>query len=181
MYEEMSKCKELFTKFGGHPMAAGLSMEEENIEVFRDVINENCGLTQEEMEPKIHIDVPMPMDYVSMDLIREFEILAPFGKDNTKPVFADKNLRISRMWIIGKNQNVLRLSLKTENGSPLSAIYFGDIEKMLSYMKNKFGESEVEAAFVGRENQIRMAFVYYPKINVFREMENIQFEIQNYQ
>ena len=138
-------------------------------------------LTQEEMEPKIHIDVPMPMDYVSMDWIREFEILAPFGKDNTKPVFADKNLRISRMWIIGKNQNVLRLSLKTENGSPLSAIYFGDIEKMLSYMKNKFGESEVEAAFVGRENQIRMAFVYYPKINVFREMENIQFEIQNYQ
>lgn len=181
MYEEMSKCKELFRKFGGHPMAAGLSMEEENIAVFRDVINKNCGLTQEEMEPKIHIDVPMPMDYVSMDLIREFEILAPFGKDNTKPVFADKNLRISRMWIIGKNQNVLRLSLKTENGSPLSAIYFGDIEKMLSYMKNKFGESEVEAAFVGRENQIRMAFVYYPKINVFREMENIQFEIQNYQ
>ena len=139
MYEEMCKCQELFTKFGGHPMAAGLSLPEENVEVFRKRINEVCTLTEKDLQPKIRIDVPMPLDYITKDLVRQFSILAPFGKDNTKPVFADKNIRIKRMAVLGKNKNVLKMSLVTQNGLSISGIYFGDIEGFLCDVEKTYG------------------------------------------
>ncbi len=181
MYEEMCKCQELFTKFGGHPMAAGLSLPEENIELFRKKINELSVLTEQDKKRKIRIDVPMPMDYVSLDLVREFSLLAPFGRDNTKPVFADKNIRIKRMSILGKNRNVLKLSLITSQGRLVSGIYFGDLDKFISYMQEKFGKEQVNAAFEGRENTVELSMVYFPKINDFRGEEELQFEIQYYQ
>ena len=180
MYEEMCKCSELFTKFGGHPMAAGLSLPQENVEPFRQKINEYASLTDDDLVPKIHIDVPMPVDYVSMRLVSEFSVLAPFGKDNPKPVFADKNLRVSRMWIVGKNNNVLRLSLISSYGTPINAIYFGDIESFFDYIRQRFGTDALEAAQRGRFNNIVLSVVYSPKINVFRENESLQFEIQYY-
>ena len=180
MYEEMCKCSELFTKFGGHPMAAGLSLPQENVEPFRQKINEYASLTDDDLVPKIHIDVPMPVDYVSMRLVSEFSVLAPFGKDNPKPVFADKNLRVSRMWIVGKNNNVLRLSLISSYGTPINAIYFGDIESFFDYIRQRFGSDALEAAQRGRFNNIVLSVVYSPKINVFRENESLQFEIQYY-
>ena len=180
MYEQMCKCSNLLTKFGGHPMAAGLSLPEENVELFRKQMNENCPVRAEEIVQSIHIDVPMPVDYVTNALVEEFSILAPFGKDNPKPVFADRNLKISRMWVIGKNQNVLRMTLVSEQGRPLSAIYFGDIEAMRTYLVEQYGTQEVEKAFHGRENNMQISIVYSPKINTYKDSETLQFEIQYY-
>ena len=181
MYEELCKCQELFSKFGGHPMAAGLSLPEENIPVFREKINKLARMSDMDQMPKVRIDVPMPMSYVTLDLVREFSILEPFGKDNTKPVFADRNLRVKRMWIIGKNRNVLKFSLVTEQGNVKTGIYFGDIEAFCAYIEEKFGRAQLEAALEGRENDIRLSLVYFPKINNFRGEEELQFEIQYYQ
>lgn len=180
MYEQMCKCSNLLTKFGGHPMAAGLSLPEENVELFRKQMNEKCPFRAEEIVQTIHIDVPMPVDYVTNALVEEFSILAPFGKDNPKPVFADRNLKISRMWVIGKNQNVLRMTLVSEQGRPLSAIYFGDIEAMRTYLVEQYGTQEVEKAFHGRENNMQISIVYSPKINTYKDSETLQFEIQYY-
>ena len=180
MYEQMCKCSNLLTKFGGHPMAAGLSLPEENVEIFRKQMNENCPFRAEEIVQTIHIDVPMPVDYVTNALVEEFSILAPFGKDNPKPVFADRNLKISRMWVIGKNQNVLRMTLVSEQGRPLSAIYFGDIEAMRTHLVEQYGIQEVEKAFHGRENNMQISIVYSPKINTYKDSETLQFEIQYY-
>ena len=180
MYEQMCKCSNLLTKFGGHPMAAGLSLPEENVEIFRKQMNENCPFRAEEIVQTIHIDVPMPVDYVTNALVEEFSILAPFGKDNPKPVFADRNLKISRMWVIGKNQNVLRMTLVSKQGRPLSAIYFGDIEAMRTYLVEQYGIQEVETAFHGRENNMQISIVYSPKINTYKDSETLQFEIQYY-
>jgi single-stranded-DNA-specific exonuclease len=180
MYEELCKCRHLLTKFGGHPMAAGLSMEKENLTAFREEMNRSCTLTEEQLQPKIYIDVPMPLDYVSMDLVREFQVLAPFGKDNERPVFADRGLRISRMWIIGKNKNVLRLSLKTSSGRPVSGIYFGAVEDFCNYFKEQYGSAAVEAAFAGRDNPIVFSAVYQPSVNSYRGEESLQFEIRHY-
>lgn len=180
MYEQMCKCSNLLTKFGGHPMAAGLSLPEENVELFRKQMNENCPFRAEEIVQTVHIDVPMPVDYVTNALVEEFSILAPFGKDNPKPVFADRNLKISRMWVIGKNQNVLRMTLVSEQGRPLSAIYFGDIEAMRTYLVEQYGTQEVEKAFHGRENNMQISIVYSPKINTYKDSETLQFEIQYY-
>lgn len=181
MYEEMCKCQELFTKFGGHPMAAGLSLPEENIAEFRRRINGYCTLTEEDFCEKIRIDVPMPVDYVRMDLVEEFRLLAPFGKGNPKPVFADRNLAVSRLWVVGKNQNVLKLNLVSQYGLQIGAIYFGDIPKFQDYLEEKYGAEQVEAAFAGRKNEILLSVIYAPKINYFRDQVSLQFEIQAYQ
>lgn len=161
-------------------MAAGLSLPEENIESFREKINALADLKDEDFIPKVRIDVPMPMDYVTEDLVREFSLLEPFGKDNTKPVFADKGLRIKRMWTVGKLNNVLRLTFVTSSGKPVSGIYFGDIDAFTRYLVQKFGRTEVEAAFGGKPNSIDISIIYFPKINSFRGVDELQFEMQYY-
>ena len=181
MYEEMCKVKDVFFKFGGHPMAAGLSIEADRVDEFRRRINENSTLTEQDLMEKVKIDVPMPVSYVTKELVREFEILAPFGKGNPRPVFADKNMYISRMWIVGKNQNVLRLSMVSADGKPVSAIYFGDIDTFIGYLSEKFSSEDVDLAMRGRQNRLVISVVYAPKINSFRDEENLQFEIQFYQ
>ena len=181
MYEELCKCQELFTKFGGDPMAAGLSLPEANVEIFREKINACCGLTEEDFIPKIKIDIPMPVDYPDIPLVNELLLLEPFGKANVKPQFADKNLGIDRAVVVGKNQNVLKLTLKTERGKSISAVYFGDVEEFREYYGRKYGENEVQQAFLGRTNGIRMSVVYYPEINRYQGNESIQIVIKNYQ
>ena len=181
MYEEMCKCQDLFTKFGGHPMAAGLSLPEENIAIFRERINALATLTEADLTPKVRIDVPMPLDYVTRELVQELGILAPFGKDNTKPIFADKDVSIKRLMIMGKNRNVIKLSMITANGTPAIGIHFGDVEAFLTYIENKFGKEQLEAAMNGMSNNIRLSLVYFPKINSFRGVDELQFEIQLFQ
>lgn len=180
MYEEMTKCKELFTKFGGHPMAAGLSLPEKNVEVFRQKLNENTALTEEDLRGKIVIDVPMPLDYISKPLVEELNILEPFGKSNEKPVFADKNLRILSMGIFGKNKNVCRMQVKSQGGTALSAVYFGQVEKFLDFLQGKYGQEAVGRAMSGQGGEMLVSFIYYPEINVFNGKESLQIIVKNY-
>ena len=161
-------------------MAAGLSLPIDNIDVFRQKINELSSLTEQDLTPKVRIDVPMPMDYVSKELVQEFAMLAPYGKDNTKPVFADKDISVKRLMIMGKNRNVLKLSLVTANQTPVTGIYFGDIEGFLDYVAAKYGKEQLEAAMKGMPNNILLSLVYFPKINTFRGVDELQFEIQLY-
>lgn len=181
MYEEMCKCSELFTRFGGHPMAAGLSMNESDVDVFRKRINELAELPEEDLIPKVKIDVPMPMDYVTKDLVREFSLLQPFGKGNPKPVFADRNVRISRMWTVGKTRKIWKMTLITQSGRPVPGIYFGDPDQFMDDISNRFGADELDASMHGRSNAITLSIVYFPKINSYRGEESLQFEIQYYQ
>lgn len=180
MYEELCKCRECFAKFGGHPMAAGLTLAED-VAVFREKINACCELTEDDFIPKIRIDIAMPAAYPTVSMVRELALLEPFGKGNNKPQFADKNLSVARASVVGKNQNVLKLNLRTEHGEPVSAVYFGDVEAWRAYYSAKFGTDEVDAAFLGRANQIRMSVVYYPEINDYQGMESVQLVIRNYQ
>ncbi|SES09372.1 single-stranded-DNA-specific exonuclease RecJ [Lachnobacterium bovis] len=178
MFDEMCKCRELFIKFGGHPMAAGLSMEETKINVFRKKINEISPLVNEKLTEKVHIDFYMPVDYVTMDLVRQLNVLAPFGKANEKPIFVDKNLKIRRMIVMGKNKNVLKLFLISEKGAEVTAIYFGDINEFEEYLIDKYGEEEVNNAFLGKNNKILISMVYYPTINAYNNNESLQFQMQ---
>lgn len=180
MYEELCKCRECFLKFGGHPMAAGLTLAEDVV-VFREKINACCELTEDDFIPKIKIDIAMPAAYPTIPMVRELALLEPFGKGNGKPQFADKNLSVVRAYVVGKNQNVLKLNLRTEHGEPVAAVYFGDVEAWKAYYGAKYGADEVDAAFSGMANRIRMSAVYYPEINDYQGMESVQLIIRNYQ
>lgn len=161
-------------------MAAGLTLATDAA-VFREKINACCELTEDDFIPKIKIDIAMPAAYPTVSMVRELALLEPFGKGNGKPQFADKNLSVDRAYVVGKNQNVLKLNLKTEHGEPVSAVFFGDVEAWKAYYSAKFGEGEVKAAFSGRANQIRMSVVYYPEVNEYQGMESVQLVIRNYQ
>lgn len=181
MFEEMNKCKELFSKFGGHPMAAGLSMAEEDIENLRKVLNEKTSLTDEDFISKVSIDVPMPIDYVTEELINELEILEPFGKGNTKPVFAEKNLKIISLKILGKNKNVIKMFVENEKGIKMEALHFGNPDDFYDYLCHKFSKTQVDCLYVGEQTNLTMSFTYYPTVNEFNGRKTLQIVIQNYQ
>ncbi len=181
MFEEMMKSQELFIKFGGHPMAAGLSMKEENIEKLRRAFNEKTTLTQEDFIPKVLIDVPMPIDYITEELVEELELLEPFGKGNTKPLFAEKDLNVLAARILGKNKNVIKMQVENKAGCVMDALYFGDVEAFQKDLTEKFGQQEIEKLFLHRQNQVYLSVTYYPTINVYRECRSLQIVIQNYQ
>lgn len=180
MYEEMTKCSEYFTKYGGHPMAAGLSMPEKQVEQFRRRINELTQLTQEDLIPKVTIDVPMPLDYITKELIEELKILEPFGKGNEKPVFADKQIHIISIGIFGKNKNVCRMQVKKQGSASLTAIYFGDTEAFLKFLEQKYGAKAIEKALQGKGEDIQVSLVYYPEINTYQGRETLQIIVRNY-
>ena len=165
MFAEMSRCRELFTKFGGHKLAAGLSLEEEKIEVFRKRINELADLTEEDLQMKVSIDMRLPFPYINEELIHELKILEPFGKGNGKPLFAESKLRVIQPRIFGKNRNVLKCRLEDQQGNQMEAVYFGEVEDCLRQMEKK---------------QI-MSFTYYPSINEYMGRRTIQLTIVNYQ
>ena len=165
MFAEMSRCRELFTKFGGHKLAAGLSLEEENVEVFRKRINELADLTEEDLQMKVSIDMRLPFPYINEELIHELKILEPFGKGNGKPLFAESKLRVIQPRIFGKNRNVLKCRLEDQQGNQMEAVYFGEVEDCLRQMEKK---------------QI-MSFTYYPSINEYMGRRTIQLTIVNYQ
>lgn len=181
MFDEMIRCQELFSKFGGHPMAAGLSLPEENLSIFRRRINELCTLTEEDFIEKIMIDVPMPIDYITEELIEELHLLEPFGKGNTKPLFAEKNLCFLKAAILGRNRNVFKFLVQNRVGVSMEALYFGDIEGMEQYIREKFGDLEMEKLFQGRPNGVTLSVTYYPSVNEFRGSKSLQIVVQNYQ
>ena len=181
MFAEMSKCAELFSKCGGHPMAAGLSLPRENMEAFHKKINENSVLTEDDFIPKVTIDVPMPISYITERLVEELGLLEPFGKGNTKPLFAEKSLNILSARILGKNRNVIKLQVLGAAGTVMEAMYFGDVERFQEYLREKFGHTETEKLFQGRENAVTLSLAYYPGINEFRGNRTLQIVIQSYQ
>lgn len=180
MYEEITKCKELLTKFGGHPMAAGLSMPKENLPIFQKQLNEKTTLTKEDLVEKVTIDVPMPIDYINEKLITQLELLEPFGKGNNKPLFAQKHLKLLSGSILGRNKNTCKLFVESENGCQMEALFFGEIETLLEEMTEKYGAREVDNLMQGRNNSIYLDCTYYPSINEFRGMRTLQIIIQNY-
>lgn len=164
MYEELVKCSDLLTQFGGHPMAAGLSMEEKNVELFRRRLNDNCTLTEQDLIPKIMIDVPMPISYLSKKLTEQLKVLEPFGKGNSKPLFAQKNLRAVGIRVFGRNRNVAKMLLIDENGIKMDAVYFGEAQEFVDFV----------------QAHDTISVTYYPEINVFHGRENLQVVIKNY-
>ena len=164
MYEELVKCSDLLTQFGGHPMAAGLSMEEKNIELFRRRLNDNCTLTEQDLIPKIMIDVPMPISYLSKKLTEQLKVLEPFGKGNSKPLFAQKNLRAVGIRVLGRNRNVAKMLLIDGNGIKMDAVYFGEAQEFVDFV----------------QAHDTISVTYYPEINVFQGRENLQVVIKNY-
>lgn len=164
MYEELVKCSDLLTQFGGHPMAAGLSMEEKNVELFRRRLNDNCTLTEQDLIPKIMIDVSMPISYLSKKLTEQLKVLEPFGKGNSKPLFAQKNLRAVGIRVLGRNRNVAKMLLIDENGIKMDAVYFGEAQEFVDFV----------------QAHDTISVTYYPEINVFQGRENLQVVIKNY-
>lgn len=164
MYEELVKCDSLLVQYGGHPMAAGLSIEEENVEKFRQTLNDNCTLTEEDMIPKIVIDVPMPISYINEELVEQLSILEPFGKGNTKPLFAQKNLRVLKVEIYGKTQNTVKLQLRDPSGAVMDGLYWGEAKEFADFARS----------------HETISVTYYPRINSYMGRESLQIVIQNY-
>ena len=165
MFAQMCRCRALFTKFGGHKLAAGLSLEEGNVQRFRETINTLCDLTEEDLQEKVSIDMQLPFPYITEQLVQELELLEPFGKGNPKPLFAGKDLRVISPRIFGKNRNVLKCRLEDMQGNQMEAVYFGDVEKCLKTMEEK----KV------------MAFTYHPSVNEYMGRRNVQVTIVDYQ
>ena len=180
MYDKMSECKELYTKYGGHKLAAGVSMPEENVEAFRAYLNAHSGLTDEDLVEVMHIDVPMPMSYVTPELVRQLSLLEPFGNGNPKPVFAQKNVRVCRGRILGKNRNVGKYRVADENGREYDMMYFGDLEQWHAFLSAHFGQEETDRLYAGGSRAIVISVIYYPDINVYRGVESLQMVMQDY-
>ena len=178
MFEELLKCKDLLGKFGGHPMAAGMSIPSENIDKFREKLNEVTTLSDEDIIPKVSIDMPLPINKINYKLIDEIALLEPYGKGNPKPNFAVKGLMVKAARILGKNNNVLKLNL-TDGYLNIDGIYFGDIEVALEIIKNKFGEYEYNKMLNGQTNMVKIDIVYFPDINEYNGRKSVQLLIQN--
>ena len=180
MYEGLNRVKHLLSKFGGHKMAAGLSMPEENLEQFRKEINEKSGITPEDLNEKIAIDMQLPFECVNEKFIGELAVLEPFGKGNARPVFAERQVQVESARILGKNKNVLKLQVKDLHGTRMDAMYFGDVNTFVEYVREKFGDIACEGLLRGHGHGIVMAFTYYPDINEYQGVRTPQIVIQNY-
>ena len=180
MYEELNKCKELLTKFGGHRLAAGLSLPKENVGKFREMLNKKCTLTEEEMKEKVTIDMEMPFGCVTEGLVKELELLEPFGKGNTKPVFAARDVTLLGARILGRNRNVLKLQVQDVNGCRIEAMLFHHADDFLGKLEEQYGKTEVEALLKGRGRQIRISMTYYPDINEYMGKKTPQIVVTHY-
>ncbi len=181
MYEEMTKVNHFFTRYGGHKMAAGLSMEEKDVDCFRREINAICRLKQEDMEEKVHIDVPMPVSYVSWPLVEELERLEPFGNGNPRPLFAQKDLEFLSARVLGKNRNAVRFTVLDDKGKRWEMMAFGDPDSMDAYLAERFGQAAVDGLYRGRGEGIRLSVAYYPSVNTWQGNEKLQLIMKYYQ
>lgn len=178
MYEELCKCEEYLTQFGGHPMAAGFSLKEADIDAFRRKLNEACTLTEEELRPKVVIDVPMPISYITERLVNQLGSLEPFGKGNEKPVFADRNLVIERLRICGKEGRVFQMKVRNAAGVSMDAVYFGDAEDLLLPLTEKYGKVVAQDTLAGRcVHEAALHFTYYPEMDHYYETPRIKLRL----
>ncbi len=179
MYESMTRVNHFFTKYGGHKLAAGLSMAEEDIEALRQALNSDSGLAPDDFIPRVHIDVPMPLSYASENLAEELELLEPFGVGNPKPLFAQKDLTFLAGYKMGANKNFARYRVRTPEGTVEQLVYFGDLEKFGAFLQEKYGAGSEEALYAGR-GDFKVSVVYQLGRNTFRGKTEVQFLMQNY-
>ena len=181
MYEELSRCKDLLTKFGGHKLAAGMSLAKENIEELRRTLNDNCRLEPKDMAEKVVIDMELPFSFVKEELVEELTLLEPFGKGNTKPVFAARNVELISGRILGKNRNVLKLQVKDSSQTAMEAVCFRGAEQMLSLLEERYGKEAVDLLMKGRGSQMKLSVTYYPDMNEYMGKRTVQIVITHYQ
>lgn len=180
MYDELSRCKDLLTRFGGHKLAAGLSLPEENILFLRKALNENTTMTEKDLTEKVVIDMQLPLGEITESFVEELSLLEPFGKGNTKPVFAQRKVTLSRGRIIGKNRNVLKMEVMDEDRTRMDAIYFGELEMFFGYLEEKYGEGSGDDLLCGRGDRLVMDITYYPGINEYMGRKTMQITILDY-
>ena len=180
MFTELSAFRNLFLRFGGHKMAAGLTMEKKNLEILRDGLNARCTLTQTQLMPLVMIDAAMPLGYINEEVIADLEKLEPFGRANEKPLFAQQHLSVLRLSRIGKNRNVVKMSVMGPEGIIMDALYFGDTDVFFDFLEEEYGRDNVAAALRGMRNTIDIGVTYYPQINEFQGKRSLQIVIQNY-
>ncbi|MFR8738768.1 MAG: single-stranded-DNA-specific exonuclease RecJ [Eubacterium sp.] len=180
MYSELTKVKSLLTKFGGHKMAAGISLEEKNIDLFRKMLNENCNLTEEDLYLKVWIDIALPLEYITMDFVNQLEVIKPYGKGNEKPIFAEKNLKIISLQILGKSGNVIKMVVENQNHYRMTAVKFNSAVDFMAFLSEKFGEEEVNKALQGQKNNLEIMATYYPEINEYNGRINLQIIIDRF-
>ncbi|MGF0033402.1 single-stranded-DNA-specific exonuclease RecJ [Bariatricus sp. SGI.154] len=180
MYEGLSQCKDLLTKFGGHKLAAGLSLKKENIEPLRRLLNENATLQEEDLSEKVVIDMEMPFSCVTEALVQELSLLEPFGKGNTKPIFAAKNIEILSGRLLGKNKNVLKMQVRDSAQTEIEALCFSNTEQFLALLEERYGKHQVENMLIGRRTQMTISITYYPDINEYIGQKTPQIIITHY-
>lgn len=180
IFEELTKCKDLLDRFGGHPMAAGLSLDEANIEPLRTRLNTITSLTEEDLVRKVYIDMGLPIEYINYKLIEELEALEPFGKGNPRPIFGERNLRIKRLFKLGANQNVIKAILESRKGTIMEGILFNDISSFEEGIILKYGKDELDKLYRGIDNNVVVDIIYHPSINEYMGKVSIQIVIENY-
>ncbi len=192
MYEHMNAVKQYFTRFGGHKLAAGLSMREEDIEPLRRALNENSGLTAEDFVPRVHIDVPMPLSYATRELAEELSLLEPFGVGNPKPLFAQKDLLLLSGRRMGADGKFARYRVRTPEGTEADLVFFGDVDRFGEFLDETFGAGSSEALYgegtageaprrgSSRGEERKISVVYQLSLNTFRGKTELQFVMQNY-
>lgn len=180
MFRELSACKDLFTKFGGHKMAAGLSIPKEKVGELRKRLNENCTLKEDDFQEKIHIDVELPLMEVSEDLIQELERLAPFGTGNQKPVFAKKDVILCSGWFLGADRCGVKFMAEDEKRHRHTLVYFGDVEALEDFLRSKYGNDADRLLGRGGDAKLPLTITYYPKINEYRGQRKIEIAVTNY-
>lgn len=180
MFEGLVSCGELLEKFGGHPMAAGLSLKEENIDDFRIKLNGNTGLSEDDLLKKITVDAALNLDDINYDLIEDLHKLEPFGKGNEKALFGVKNVDIIKVQILGKNNNVLKLKLKTPKNKAMDAVYFGNIEQFENTITEKYDSIQLARLYDGTYNHVHLDFIFYPSVNEYNGNVSIQIVVESY-
>ena len=178
MFEELTKCQRYLVRFGGHPMAAGLTLQKDKLADFRDALNAGCTLTETDMCRKILIDMEVSFNLFTEDVVAEIEALAPFGAGNCSPLFAERGLKCRSIKYIGKENNYLRFRLINSFGHEFTATCFLDAQSVISQLADRFGRSEVDRALAGGSNSISFTAAYVPKLNVYRDIKDIQMNIK---
>jgi len=180
MFQKLMECHDLMERFGGHKMAAGMTLKEEKLSELERRLNENAGLEEKDFCKEIRIDAPMPIGYATEKLLSEFEKMEPFGVGNPKPIFAEQHFCILRGQRLGKERNVLKLRVENKQGNQCDALYFGHIEDFEDFVTREWGEMELKRMYDGKENNLDIAFTYFPAVNEFRGIRTIQIQIGSF-
>ena len=181
MFEALIECDEYLLKYGGHEMAAGLSLDRANIDNLRTALNDKCKLTEDDFVRKVWIDVPMPFAYATEELINQLALLEPFGKGNEKPVFASKNVKVKSLKVMGANQNMCKLTVSDDSDKLVDALVFSSIyPAFMEFLQNKFGEEQIRKAKMNIPNDIVLSIIYYPDINEYNGRRTVQIIVNNY-